>query len=352
LMGLPLTIDSDLIEMKTSETGDSIIIDLAANNQRLSRIFNPVFVPYRQSDGLIIKTDSLTSDSIRLFLHVNEKSRPTGRDIITLSFISGEIVDEKGKYLSYFYDREVTNTIPVTEFFAKFVVRDEKTGDPVVDAGLTSGDASALTNNLGEATFLLSTGANEFTVVKSDYFTLDIAVEISSDTTIDLFMQPSVASVTFSVTDNAGPLQNASVLMGQVEHATDASGTATFEKFTVFQEYDYVVDMTGYELENGALYLTQDTSVLVVLSPVTGRSEQTNIETVHPNPFTENIWANLVEPAEMIIISDLSGISILEFSDLAAGQHLLNLSSLSGGVYIMRICYASGTRELKIIKLK
>jgi hypothetical protein len=351
LMGPPLTIDTDLVEMKTSERGDSIIIDLSGNNQKMSRIVNPVFVLNKKGDGSVIKTDSLTSDSTRLFLHVNEKSRLTGRDVLTLSYISGEIIDEKGKILAYFYDKEVTNTIPVTEFIVKFVIRNEKTGEPVADAGLTSGDASALTNNLGEATFVLSTGSHEFTVLKSDYFMLGTAVEISSDTTIDLFMQPSVATVTFSVTDDAGPLQNASILLGQMERATDDAGTATFENFTVFQEYDYVVDLNGYESENGVLYLTQDTAVLVVLSPVTGRSEETAIETVHPNPFTENIWVNLAGPAEMIIISDLAGISILKFSDLAAGQHLLDMSSLSGGVYTMRICYASETRALKIIKM-
>lgn len=350
LRGPPLIINPELVDIRTSSSGDSIIIDFSRSNHKLDEIINPVFALYHKASGSLIKTGGLTNDSLRIFLTVTESIKPTGRDSLVLSFISGKIEDDAGRYLPYFTEKRVQNTIPINAFFAKFIVSDEKTQNKLSNVLIATDTVSALTNIPGEAVFALAPGSHDFMISKSGYLTIDTSLNILSDINIFIHLKPSKAWIKFRVLDGLSPLYNAFVALNGDSKQTNTLGIAAFEGLDIYNTYEYSVGLAGFETQNGSVILKNDTTVFITLMVSTGISDHNFASSISPNPFTGKLSLELREPAVKINILNIYGTVIKEFTRLETGLNILPLDDLPAGVFVMVIQYDGRHEYLKIIK--
>lgn len=179
LRGPPFTINPALLDLSTSSSGDSIIIDFSRVNHSPGRVISPVFLVYKKPGGLLVDIDSFSVNEQGVYLHVNENETLSGRDSLVLSFFSGIMEDDAGRNMPYFHEKPVKNNISITAWNVKFIVTDLKTQNQIADVLISCDSFHVTTNLLGEGLFMLSPGSHQFSFSRSGYFTVDSTFNIS-----------------------------------------------------------------------------------------------------------------------------------------------------------------------------
>ena len=235
LMGPPLTISRENIEIYTSAGGDSVTLDLSGAKDRLQSVSNPGFTLMKNGNTslTVIKTDY---DSSKIYLVLGMDDQLDGRDIITLSFTSGEIKDKTGRILSWFEDEPVYNNTR-SIYNVELITRDLETGNPLADVQVSVDTNILSTSPQGRATLDLEPGIYNFLFTLEDYFSIDTTFTIDSDTSITMELKESRADVKFRILDAGSPLNNAAVTLNGISKETNTVGIVVFDTLFVYQDY-------------------------------------------------------------------------------------------------------------------
>ena len=126
---------------------------------------------------------------------------------------------------------------------------------PVAGATVRVGEATALTDGNGNATFSLPYGTYPYTASKTGYADTSGTATIAgnggaSGTGIDLSASRLAYNLTITVKDGTAPVDGASVSLDGRTAATDANGQAAFTGLP-WGSYTYAVSKTGYTDTNG-----------------------------------------------------------------------------------------------------
>ena len=232
----------------------------------------------------------------------------------------------------------------------KFMVRNEK--QPLADALIVLEEDSLYTNALGYSTFE-SVPVNttfEYYAEREYYFKSSGSNSVSTDTSIEIQMQKSVANVEFLLS-----AENVSISGGQFIFNTDTcnfseDGSCKFYNIPIDIEYDYEIWSASFHDQSGRLYLEKDTVVNIQLIPVS-RDENLpdNYINIYPNPASSGITIRSPEEIKHIKIIDMNGkIHLVEKMDMPS--HFLDIDfRLMPGIYLLKIETREGNYNARLM---
>lgn len=350
LIGPPISILPADIDIGTNQGGDSITIGLKSGNHKWNTLTNPVFVLYNNITGSVIKTDSVSYDSLRIIIHLNPNESLSGRDSLRLSFISGSILDKEGRNLPYFIKKAVLNRIPVTSFFLRFILLDYQSNASLPGINVSAANQNLLTNSSGEATFLLPAGDYDVEFSGTAYLPADSLIELNNDLTCTIKLRKSHATVRFLISDGSSPIQNASVDLNGTIVNTNSLGMGVFSDIPVKTGYNYQVSCEGFLPVNGSVYPEGDTTINLSLSTLSLTKPLTTGLGIYPVPAGDFLWVELNCFIEQLNITDILGNTVRKVNNLDAGKHSISLEGLSDGLYIIAVQGYNTTFTARIIK--
>ncbi len=260
-----------------------------------------------------------------------------------------EGITVKGKVWSF------TAGIDANDYSKKDIViqasiTDRNSGEPVRLAFVSYNDKQMFTNSEGQVIMdQLTNGKVIYTVEHSYYFSLIDSLILTEDTTIHLKLTPLLANVSFSVTDQQGPVESATVTFGQWETSTFSNGFAYLVSLPARQKYGYEVINEGYETITDSLWLEIDTTVAVFLSlpESDGAMESLNDIIIYPNPASDYLNILSEETAKFKLIN-ISGKILLE-RNICNGKNEIDLGSVHDGLYFIQIETERKIHKRKII---
>jgi hypothetical protein len=349
LKGPPLSISQHQLDLHTTTGGDTIVIDFARSGRAIGELMHPIFALHTAGSKLI-KNDSISSDSLCIYLHINEDMIPDGRDTLLLSYISGKIYNAAGAELPHFRKKAVVNNIPLSDYHVNFTILNANTHAPLRDAYVKSDTTSSLTNSMGETVLRLPPGISPVIISKQDYFSIDTALNLSTDTSLVFHLRPSKAWVQFMITDGNSPIYNVNVNLAGSIRQTNTQGMATFTGLAVDSLYGFYAIMTGYDTLTGSLYLSRDTVINLVMDYLLTLEKSPEHYTLFPNPFLESLHVELSESTERIAIMNITGTVLKEFRELRVGYNTFVLDDIPPGIYVLLVKQSDKNRFIKIVK--
>ncbi len=154
-------------------------------------------------------------------------------------------------------------------------------------------------------------------------------IELPSN--LDLFQ------VTFSVTANANPVENAIVRFpGYSQKNTDPNGQCVF--YDVYQNnigLNYYVFADGYYDYQGSLTVNSDFTEYVNLTPVSNKENETKKLDIYPNPADDFINIKTKDNSK-IFIYNLNGKKLLD-TKINSSNSSIDLSQFKNGIYIFKM---------------
>ena len=149
--------------------------------------------------------------------------------------------------------------------------------------------------------------------------------------------------ITFSVTSNSQPIENAVVTINQEELTTNSSGLASVT--LPFASYSYTVTHPNYQTYNANISFQEETTVDIVLQSNNTSSGLNLVKgiSVYPNPFQEAIYIDNYQFANSIAISTIAGICVLS---KPLNSNIVNTSRLNKGVYIITVGLKDGEKQV------
>ena len=188
LMGPQLTMDTDLMEVYTNETGDSVIIDFSNFKDLVTHIADPEMQLVRANDMTEVVIGETDFDSLHIVLRLDEVV--SGQDTLKLSYLSGVVSDSIGRILPYFKDKEVVNNVPVVIplLSVGFHISDEL--GPVSGAAVLMEGMTKLSDEDGIVVFEELNPAIEliYEVTKEGYQDVSGVFSLTVDTTINIVL--------------------------------------------------------------------------------------------------------------------------------------------------------------------
>ena len=146
-------------------------------------------------------------------------------------------------------------------------------------------------------------------------------------------------TVTFTVTDDNGPVEGATVTFNSTSETTDNEGVAGFDVANV-TDAPYTVTKDGYEDATGTITVA-DAAVAegVTLTLTVGiLNQNSHMSVVYPNPAQDVIYLKGVSNAKMSIYSTSGQLIMTE-----SGVSKMNVGTLSKGNYILKVTTEKST---------
>ena len=178
-------------------------------------------------------------------------------------------------------------------------------------------------------------------------------VTVHSDTTFFIWLVQTHASVKFRLKNGTTPVNGATVTVGEQSLVSNSLGMATFSQLPVSNEYSYTISKTGFNDEAGSFYLTQDTTIDVVMGLKTAVNPLKKAEAlkIWPNPADEQI--NISFPAftneVSLRITDLGGHELYN-RKLENHSLTLDVKDYMPGMYIIHFVAGNETKTGYFIK--
>ncbi|MDB4303247.1 T9SS type A sorting domain-containing protein [Desulfosarcina sp.] len=148
----------------------------------------------------------------------------------------------------------------------------------------------------------------------------------------------AVSDVTFNVTSEGLPLEDAIVSFSSTMKNTDATGTAMFNYvFNKTEAVEYVVEKEGFEPVAGTVIVDGDKSVDVEMGDASISEYALATFEMYPNPATDQLSVSFKTSGENEIkIYDLTGIEV--YTNITRETNFsIDLSRLSTGVYMVKV---------------
>jgi len=227
----------------------------------------------------------------------------------------------------------------IADHQAQIRVVNRVTGEPLNRAYIRYEDQLILTNAAGEAVIdHLTSGILVYRVEHNDFFSLSDSVEILSDTLLIIEMTPRLASIRFMISDGSVALPGATVrLNGFLTLIADSEGEVQFIHRPARTQYGYIVSKEGYEAVSDSFYLEVDTTLSIVMEPLTGLTDphETNPE-IYPNPATDLLRVTIASKEATVKLLSAEGKVLME-QEIFQGNNSLDLSPFHPGIYMVKI---------------
>ncbi len=226
-------------------------------------------------------------------------------------------------------------TMVETTYTATFTVSDA-TANPLQGATISiTGESDLTTDASGIATIDLPNDTYDYTVtlVGYDDFTGSFTISDAAEA-IEVTMEETTYTATFTVTDGTDPLQGASIsITGQNDLTTDATGVASIE--LVNGDYDYTVSYDGYYDSIGVFTIADaNVDIDIVLDEVGINDPGAIGINIYPNP-TQGLLYFKSDKTYKVTVLNTIGKPVL--TKHITGNGTVNLSNQSPGIYILRI---------------
>jgi hypothetical protein len=278
-----------------------------------------------------------TFDSTHIYLHLADTISLTARELPELSFLYGMIRDEDGKQVPYFRDWPVKNNVPLTDAYVTLIVKDAETQNPLSGVEIVTDTLTDHTNLQGKAIIVVPIGLNNVQLTKDTYLDLVSNLQISSDTTIELFLRSALAYVKFVISDNESRIYKAEISLDGQLLTTNTLGLAVFWDVEINREYEYIIGKEGYDTIRSGIMLVADTTIELSMQRTTGlhHTKRTAVS-VYPVPSRDVLTVEADDRIDRIRIYNIYGELIREIS-IQSESSQLDIEMLSPGVYLLNI---------------
>jgi hypothetical protein len=295
------------------------------------------------------KNNNIISPLVDCSVNLNDRQASTNEDGIISQvmlqegkyYLSLEKTDYSSIYDSIYISSD-TLIIDTLNYIKSYTVQTNvsnlSSGEAISQALIAYQGTQKITDSDGNVNLdHLSYGKLTYTVTHNEYFELSDSLIVPGDTSILINLTPLVANISFSVSDQDGPLENAGVTFGSWETFTYSNGYAYLVNLPAREQYNYTIEKEGYEIITDSLWLELDTTVSILVSPVgiiNNSSDPSNFH-IYPNPATEQLNIITEEDAVLKLIA-MDGKVLLE-EHIFKGKNTINLSAICEGLHIVRI---------------
>ncbi|MDD2549931.1 MAG: choice-of-anchor J domain-containing protein [Bacteroidales bacterium] len=195
-------------------------------------------------------------------------------------------------------------------------------------------------------------GTYAYTVTMTGYD--DVAGEIVVDgadvaETIELTLTTYTVTLTVVESENATPVEGATVTFDEVDYTTDVDGIVAITDL-VDGTYAYTVTMDEYDDTTGEIVVEGadvEETIELVLTGID--SELFSNLKVYPNPFSDKITIKNGDRVNRVIVTNIVGQRVMDIN--LNGLETIDTSELTNGVYLVTFEGANGERAVrKMIK--
>lgn len=244
---------------------------------------------------------------------------------------------------------------PPAEYRVFFHISDNYTHQPLWSVNVEINGMTGISDQEGNVDFKLEEGQYDYSLDKLYFASLEGALDLSSDTIIEIFLIRTHASVKFRLREGTTPVNGAKVNLNTDSLVTNSLGIALFGELPVYQNYNFRITAENYEEISGVLDLISDTTLNIEMKKRTANSYSPvpsgNFK-FWPNPASEFLFLSLPDnncPAEIRICS-LSG-QVYLVKNLKGRLNQVSINTLSPGLYLLEFIDAE-RKETVLFKIK
>lgn len=182
----------------------------------------------------------------------------------------GEELFPKSLYLDQL-ERRINDSTGLANFKATIKVIDSNTGEPIPDSKVTNFGFQKLTDNSGIVVFENTGDLLSLSADKINYSSVsDEQFPIFSDTTFTFYLIPNKYNITISVADKTTGsfFQGTRVTFNNEVKTTNDKGEVEYEVYPGV--YDFLIEKTSYQNENGLLTIQSDTTFQFLMTRTEG----------------------------------------------------------------------------------
>ncbi|MGC9343725.1 MAG: glycoside hydrolase family 9 protein, partial [Bacteroidales bacterium] len=243
---------------------------------------------------------------------------------------------------------------PPVEYRVFFHITDSNTGDPLWSASINIDEKTEISDREGMAEFIMTEGEYDFNINKLSYAAVQDVLNLSSDTTVEIELIRTHASLKFRLRNGTTPVNNATILLNDESMVSNALGLATFDQMPVSQSYSYTITKEGFMSIEGNIELETDTTLEFQFEKdLTFIRNNRNDEEFHfwPNPAKNKIFiqTNLKSSYSTLKITDVKGRLVME-KEISGQYNEISLEYLETGVYFLNHIHEEGNGIYLFIK--
>jgi len=251
------------------------------------------------------------------------------------------------KILSVYSDTVFTLTLDSTEvkYNVTFHIEDSINGTNLYSTEIQIDTLVQETNYQGNTTFILDPGKTLVKFERQDYKSSESEFDIQSDTTINVKLEKSHASVKFRLRRGSTPVNKALVILNNDSLITNSLGIATFFSLPIDSQHHYQVLREDYYSQEGDLLLKDDTTINLEMTklPVSVNVLEDGVFKVYPNPACNSINVYSDSREGWLEIFNANGV-VVKKVQITSFQQQLPVSGLSNGIYFIR-CRLNGYKN-------
>ena len=229
---------------------------------------------------------------------------------------------------------EIASIIEPPEYSLTFIVTSDEL--PLEEATITVNNETLTTDENGFAVISLISGNYQYSVSKYGYHTINGAIEIvGDDLELPITLERSIFNLTFVVTSDELPLEEATIEINNETLITDTEGVAVI--ILTAGIYEYFVSKVGYLPENKTVEITnEDKELPVSLTAVSIKNQHFTDFYLFPNPFNDFVYfGGNTSEVKTVKISNFLGQKIKEI-DLQ-GETSIFAGDLPQGIYFLEV---------------
>lgn len=259
--------------------------------------------------------------------------------------------DISGRQINIYSDTMITITLKALNYEVRFRVLDFNRGSVIPGCTVSLDSMEKLTGANGECGFLTGYGLHNFSIAAIDYNIYEGSLDIRNDTTVEILLTRSHASISFELLEETLPVSDAAVTVGGNTLLSGTDGKAVFAGLVVPADYPYQVTKTGYEGLSGTITLEVDTAITLEMNQIAdGIYKTTGPENIHiwPNPATETLLCYI--PGKMIdIVQIVDPLGRCISTKRAGSEYIeIDLREFSPGMYLLKL-FTDTFQESRII---
>lgn len=231
-------------------------------------------------------------------------------------------------------------------YVINIAVRDETSKQAIPSAAVILGAHQVEANLSGIARIPTVAGSYALQASAPNFHPYQGELVVSKDSTLDISLLRSHASVNFVVKLDDSSLYNATVQLDDRAELTSAIGLASFDDVPTIESHSYTIIHEEEELAEGNFSIKTDTTIRINIQtlgiPLAKGSEGLQI---FPNPSDGSIRISGLRSESYYTIKDVRGATLKE--GRTEKNHSINLSDLAPGVYFVNV---EGYTPMKLIR--
>lgn len=229
----------------------------------------------------------------------------------------------------------------------RFVLGESNSPSYVRGARIELDTLTSLSNDAGQALFLLDSGSYQYSITAPGFFPIDSSIHMLKDTTVQISIKSTTAEVKFRLKEGDTPLANADVLLNGIAIQTNTVGLAVLEDLPVNEEYSYSIGKEGYEVISGNFLLVKDTTINLKLTAITGMDlDHGALLRIYPVPAGDYLVIESGEEMLEIRLVDLTG-RVWFFKTVSGKESRIELPPVFPHIGILKVLFRDGSVHTK-----